>query len=103
MRRDMTYAETLLLLRRDALGVRFRRREPIGPFIADFGCLRARIIVETDGWSHRFEKPVTDEDRDRWFADRGWAVLRFDDNDVWRDLAGVVSVIASTVHERLNR
>jgi very-short-patch-repair endonuclease len=54
MRADPTVAEDRLWyhLRRRQMGVRFRRLEPIGPFIADFACLPARLIVEVDGDTH---------------------------------------------------
>ena len=99
MRRDPTPAEELLWwrLRGDELGFHFRRQHPIGPYIADFACLRARLVVETDGDSH--EDPQRDARRDRWLADRGWRVIRFDDSEVkehleealehiWRELHG---------------
>ena len=86
MRRDPTPAEELLWwrLRGNELGFHFRRQEPIGPFVADFACRSARLIVETDGDSH--EDPGRDARRDRCFAERGWRVIRFDDSEVKQDL-----------------
>ena len=55
LRRQLTSAETILWshLRRDMfLGLRFRRQHPVGPFIADFACTAARLIVEIDGGTH---------------------------------------------------
>ncbi len=81
-RKDPTLAELTLWqeLKGSTLGVRFRRQDPIGPYIADFSCRLRRLVVETDGESH------TDADRDRirdtWFQDNGWFVLHFDDSDV---------------------
>ena len=51
LRLRMTDAERILWyrLRREQLGCRFHRQFPIGPFIADVGCLRPRIVVEIDG------------------------------------------------------
>src|SRR4029453_1255781 len=52
LRREMTDAERRLwsVLRNSQLdGAKFRRQQPIGPFIADFVCQQARLIVEADG------------------------------------------------------
>ncbi|MFL5239582.1 MAG: endonuclease domain-containing protein, partial [Rhizomicrobium sp.] len=34
------------------LGLRFRRQQPIGPYIADFYCSAAKLVVELDGSQH---------------------------------------------------
>src|ERR671936_1081658 len=51
-------------------GHKFRRQAPIGPFVADFVCLAARLVLEIDGPAHdaRWER---DEKRDRWFHAQG--------------------------------
>lgn len=48
LRREQTDAERELWmrLRRHRLGVQFRSQHPIGPFIADFCCVRRMLIVE---------------------------------------------------------
>ncbi len=92
-RRDPTLAEAALWreLRGSALGVRFRRQDPMGPYIADFSCRTHRLIVETDGESHVDAR--RDRTRDRWFADHGWLVLRFDDGDVLDHIDETVDLI----------
>jgi very-short-patch-repair endonuclease len=58
-------------------GLKFKRQVPIGPFIADFACFQARLIVEVDGPDH--DKPSRrerDQQRDAWFQDQGFAVFR---------------------------
>lgn len=64
-------------------GWHFRRQVPIGPYIADFVCFEARLIIELDGDSHdstaRF---VRDTARDDWFAAQGFRTLRFSNRDV---------------------
>ena len=55
LRRSMTGVELLLWsrLRRQQLGGnRFRRQAPIGPYIVDFACFQARLLIEIDGPSH---------------------------------------------------
>ena len=62
---------------------RFRRETPIGPYIADFAWLSARIIVEVDGDSHETESGKHhDQRRDRFLREQGFIVLRFDNTDV---------------------
>ncbi|HUO97736.1 MAG TPA: endonuclease domain-containing protein, partial [Rhizomicrobium sp.] len=76
----MTDAETILWsrLRRDAAdGFRFRRQHPIGPYIADFVCVRAKLVVEVDGDSHGSDEGVEyDRRRNAYMKARGWFVLR---------------------------
>jgi very-short-patch-repair endonuclease len=81
LRRDMTVAEKLLwqaLRGRQLQGVKFRRQVPIGPYVADFACLTARLIVELDGAPHDdAEQQDHDVFRDDWLKQQGWKVLRF--------------------------
>ena len=93
MRSDPTLPEAILwnALRRRHLGVRFRRQEPIGPFIADFVCRSHRLVVELDGASH--DDLARDQERDTWLARDEWFVLRFDNEDVVGDLEEVVRLI----------
>jgi very-short-patch-repair endonuclease len=82
LRAAMTDAERLLwrhLRQRQLAGCRFRRQHPVGPFIADFACIEARLIVEIDGGQH---SPAADSSRDTWFARHGWRVLRYWNHDV---------------------
>jgi len=63
-------------------------------YIADFVCHSARLVVELDGESHDFEsRQRRDEKRDAWFAAQGYVVLRFTNEDVLKNLAGVVEAI----------
>jgi len=97
LRQVMTRAETLLLRhikahRIDGLG--FRRQVPMGAYVADFVCHAARLVVELDGETHDFEsKQRRDQARDAWFESQGYRVLRFTNDQVLRNLAGVVTVI----------
>lgn len=65
-RAAQTDAEKVLweYLRRNALGVRFRRQFIIGDFIADFACLEKKLVVEVDGEYH-FTQEQIEEDRKR--------------------------------------
>jgi very-short-patch-repair endonuclease len=73
LRRSAPATETLLwsLLRDRRLdGLKFRRQVPLGPYVADFVCLRHRLIVEADG---PFHDPEADARRDAGLAARAFA------------------------------
>ena len=64
-------------------GARFRRETPIGPYIADFAWLSARIVVEVDGDSHETDNGRRhDARRDAFLQFHGFTVLRFDNDQV---------------------
>ncbi|UAJ11812.1 endonuclease domain-containing protein [Glacieibacterium megasporae] len=83
LRADATPAERDLwtILRGGKLGARFRRQQPIGPFIVDFYCAAAGLVVELDGAGHA-ERAEYDERRTAWLAGRGLTVLRFANAEV---------------------
>lgn len=102
MRRQPTTAEALLWLglrNRQIGGLKFRRQAPIGPFIADFFCPSARLVVEVDGITHA--EPATDAGRDMWMREQGLRVLRVWHDDVMRNLEGVVESIRAIACEPL--
>ncbi|PDV86621.1 hypothetical protein CO652_19875 [Rhizobium sp. H4] len=91
LRRELTKAEAAMWeMLRDLrpYGARFRRETPIGPYIADFAWLSARLIVEVDGDSHEtIEGRRHDLARDAFLRDaflrnQGFNVLRFDNAQV---------------------
>jgi very-short-patch-repair endonuclease len=93
LRASMTDAERKLwyALRSRSIGPKFRRQVPLGPFIVDFACFEMKIIVEVDGSQHA--KNQHDVARDLYFNERGYRVLRFWNNDVLRNLDGVLQAI----------
>jgi very-short-patch-repair endonuclease len=97
LRRTMTRAETLLWRHLKAgrlAGLGFRRQSPKGNYIADFVAHSCKLVVEVDGESHDFEQRIRhDKLRDEWFASRGYRVLRFTNDDVRKNLEGVVIAI----------
>lgn len=81
-------------LRRSQLsGFHFRRQQVINGFIVDFYCHAARLIVEVDGQVHD-EQPDYDEERDQILAARGLRTLRLSNDEVQRDMTGVLARIA---------
>jgi very-short-patch-repair endonuclease len=98
LRKNMTDAERRLwsILRdRHLSGWKFRRQHPVRPYILDFACLSHFIAVEVDGGQHADSE--TDLKRTNWLAARGWRVLRFWNNEVLANRAGV----AQTIHKIL--
>jgi adenine-specific DNA-methyltransferase len=92
LRKHLTEAERRLwwiLRQRQLAGHRFRRQAPIGPYVVDFFCPSARLIVELDGGQHAAEADY-DANRTRWLEQRGYRVLRFWNNDVLANPEGVV-------------
>jgi very-short-patch-repair endonuclease len=96
LRHDSTDAERILwaLLRRNALGVHFRRQHPIPPYYADFACPAARLVVEIDGGQHTTER---DGARDATMRAAGWRVLRFWSNEVMANRDAVLARILEAV------
>ena len=102
LRSNMTDAERKLwqgLRGRQMDGHKFRRQLPIGPYIVDFACLDARLIIEVDGGQH-LDNP-TDQARDAWLAAEGYRVLRYWDNDVLTRTEAVLEDVWAVLHGRI--
>ena len=99
MRRNMTDAERALWRMLGRLRPRFTRQYSIGPYVADFACRRARLIVEVDGGQH--EGSEQDVRRAAELAASGWRVLRYWNNDVLENSEGVVLDIIERGNARL--
>lgn len=75
-------------------GLKFRRQHPVGRYFADFACEKAKLIVELDGGVHDRDDQVTyDHFRQQELEALGWFVLRFPNDQVLHDLAGVLDAI----------
>jgi BirA family transcriptional regulator, biotin operon repressor / biotin---[acetyl-CoA-carboxylase] ligase len=72
-------------------GLKFRRQMPLGPYIVDFYCAAARLVVEVDGVSHIDAPP--DAVRDAWIEHQGIRVFRVTNFDVFSNLEGVLIAI----------
>lgn len=102
-RAAQTDAEKVLweYLRRNALGVRFRRQFIIGDFIADFACLEKKLVVEVDGEYHFTQKQI-EEDRKRSYhiSQLGYRVIRFTNEEVMTDINDVILNIKKNLYEQ---
>ena len=93
LRQDMTDAERAIwfVVRDRRLdGFKFRRQVTIGPFIVDFACVEAMLIVEIDGCQHN---DTIDAERTAKLMAAGHRVLRFWNNDVLANPDGVLQAL----------
>jgi very-short-patch-repair endonuclease len=100
LRREMTPAETILWqeLRGNKLGVHFRRQQIIAGFIVDIYCHQADLVIELDGSVHEGdEQKESDAERDQVLSQMGLQVIRFRNEDVAKNLPGVLRKIRETV------
>jgi very-short-patch-repair endonuclease len=100
LRQELTKAERIIWygLRAHRLdGAGFRRQTPIGRFTVDFACHDKRLVIEVDGGQHADN--ARDAERNLWLASKGYRVLRFWNNDVLRNSAGVLEMIATAAAE----
>lgn len=103
LRRAMTDAEQVRWARlrdRQLAGAKFRRQFPIGPYVADFACQDSALVVELDGGQHT---PEGDADRTAAIEVLGFRVIRFWNDEVLRNTAGVLEVIAAALSARRPR
>jgi very-short-patch-repair endonuclease len=98
LRANQTDSEARLwgeLRSRRLQGWKWRRQAPIGPFVADFFCPAARLVVELDGPQHA-DQTDYDARRTRFLAQRGLRVLRFESGHIW---GGGLSFVLQTIAE----
>jgi very-short-patch-repair endonuclease len=91
----MTDAEIRLWMRlreKQIGGYRFRRQVPVGPYIVDFLCKKAHLIIEVDGSQH-LAAAERDEHRTAWLQSQGLRILRFWNNDVLQRTESVLESI----------
>jgi very-short-patch-repair endonuclease len=101
LRKNATDPERLLwshLRRRQMAGFKFRRQHSVGPYICDFACVEARVVVELDGSQHA-EQSDYDARRDSFLRSSGFRILRFWNNDILSRTA----IVLETVYEALHR
>ncbi len=79
-------------------GTHFRRQVPIGPYIVDFCCLSAKLIVEVDGNQHGTEDAQRrDAIRTNALEAQGFRVLRFSNAAIYTELTSVLDTIAAAM------
>lgn len=101
LRNNATPAERLLwehLRKKQLSHFKFRRQHGIGPFIADFYCPEAKLVIEVDGGIHRSsEAKVYDARRDEFMRDHGISIIRFRNDEIYNSLELVLNVISTAL------
>ena len=101
LRKNTTQAEEKLWkhLRRKQMTVKFRRQHALGNYIVDFCCIEKKLIIEFDGSQH-LDLQEYDEVRTQYLESLGYRVLRFWNNQVMKDINGVILAIEYALEER---
>ena len=80
-------------------GTHFRRQAPIGPYVVDFLCQAACLIIELDGGHHNEDETATrDQKRQLWLEQEGYRVVRFWNSEITGDLHAVLERIYIELH-----
>ena len=101
LRENMTDAERHLWAKirmKQLKGYQFYRQKPVGDYIVDFFCPRAKLVIEVDGSQH-FSDEMTEYDRVRneYLLSLGLRVLRFTNTDVLKHVESVVESIEKEI------
>ena len=79
----------------------FRRQHPIGPYVLDFFCARARLCVEIDGGAHgSADRPARDARRDGYLWSLGIDVVRCTASEVIADAQGIANGFVQLARSR---
>jgi cyclase len=101
LRNNMTGAEMMLWMhiREGIDGYKFRRQHPIGLYVADFYCHKAKLIIEIDGSIHnlhdvQLQDKQKQTDLERW----GYKVIRFTNKEVQQGVDLIINEIRKTIN-----
>jgi very-short-patch-repair endonuclease len=101
LRGKMTLAEKRLWEKLKGLqikGYSFNRQKPLGAFIVDFYCRKAKLVVEVDGEIHlKADIRRDDKNKDEYFKSIGLTVLRFTNEEVFIKTERVIEKIKSAL------
>ena len=95
LRQNLTEAEAKLwsrLRNHQLKDIGFRRQHAIGNYVVDFCAPRQKLVIELDGSQH-LEQEEYDVERTRFLESKGYRVLRFWNNEVMKDVDGVLRAI----------
>ncbi len=81
-------------------GLKFRRQHPAGPYVVDFYCPAAKLIIEVDGIAHDMgERPRRDAMRSGWLESQDYRIVRFAASEVLKSPVDVAEAIAAICRE----
>ncbi len=101
-RSQQTNAEALLWdkLKKNRFKIKFRRQHIIGDFIADFVCLRHKLVIEIDGGYHsQTDQQIKDAFRTDILENMGYKVIRFANEKVEANATAVAEKIFDLIFE----
>ena len=85
-------------------GLKFRRQHPIGLYIADFYCHKAKIIVEVDGSIHNNSETISNDiTRQNDLEKLGYTVIRFTNAEIFEEADMVLNKISESVNNIINK
>lgn len=102
LRKEQTPQEALLWYRfLRGCKPRFHRQYVIGPYIVDFYCHQAKLVIELDGSQHyEEENTAADRQRDTYLKEQGLCILRIPNNAITENFSGVCEQINFMIKER---
>ena len=104
LRKNMSDAELKFWYRinRNQMGVKFRRQQPIGPYIVDFVCHSLKLVIELDGEQHMFNIEY-DNKRTQYIESQGYVIIRIPNAYLTRTgIDDVVHTLYRCIHENLD-
>jgi very-short-patch-repair endonuclease len=103
LRHHQTDAERKLwgrMRNRQIDGWKFRRQVPYGPYVLDFFCFEADLVIEVDGGQHAEERAAQDRERTQYLEDQGLHVIRFWNCDVLQEIDSVIEAIYAALGQK---
>ena len=89
------------LRKRSLAGWKFRRQQGIGPYVVDFYCPEARLVVELDGSVHfNYDARQYDQERNRFLLKYGIVTIRFSNSEVWSNIDYVLRTIGQNLNQK---
>ena len=103
LRKNATSAETELwryLKGKQVAGVKFRRQYSVDAYVLDFYAPGIKLAIEIDGPTHFTSEGIEyDEERSKYIEGFGIRILRYTNDDVYNNIAGVLQEIENTIGE----
>lgn len=94
LRNHPTNAESFLWskIKNNHLSFKFRRQQGVGDYIVDFYCSETKLVIELDGEVHR-NKYESDVERDNFLIEQGIKILRYRNEEIMKNIDGVLEDI----------
>ena len=102
LRKNLTAEEAVLwkaLKSKQIDKFKWRKQHPVGNYILDFYCPKAKLCIELDGKEHyTFQGAKEDYQRTMYLNSKGIRVLRFENRLIWENYDRVISIIKQELH-----